>query len=164
MWILHGNGPEQDYRPEQRVFQSEYQAETKESYFDKERRCEISGLQLDFLTKLNVQSHTLLDIGCGDGIFARESARCGWNVIGLDPATPTIGEPTENPPNLKLFNGTLDDLAPDEKFKCVTMWDVVEHLPDPDPVLRNAWSVYCQGLVDPRNRKLPECRAITRRD
>lgn len=126
-------------------FQSEYQAERKESYFDKERRREIASLQLDFLTSLNVQSHTLLDIGCGDGIFASESAKCGWNVIGLDPATPTIDEHAVNPPNLKLVNGTLDDLGPDEKFICVTMWDVVEHLPDPVPLLRNAWERVLPG-------------------
>ncbi len=119
-------------------FESEYQTERKDSYFDKERRIEIAKLQLGFITELSIKPGTLLDIGCGDGTFANEAAKIGWSVTGIDLVIPENPNPTRNG-DLHLIGGTTDDLASDRKFMCITLWDVIEHLPDPKRILSEAW-------------------------
>lgn len=127
-------------------FQAEYEGERKSSYFDKELRSKISQLQLDFLAELGIEQNTLIDIGCGDGTFATEAAKKGWKALGLDPAIPPgMQEKAALVPNLHLMNGTMDGLDPRAKFMCVTLWDVVEHLPDPEPVLKKAWDLLAPG-------------------
>lgn len=136
-----------DRTPEQskEFFREEYQAKRKGSYFDKERRSAIASCQLEFLSELELQAATLLDIGCGDGAFARASARKGWKVTGLDPALPNDVEALDSPGIMTLVKGTPTDLDADKKFTCVTLWDVIEHLPDPEPVLRSAWDLVAPG-------------------
>lgn len=123
------------------VFHTEYQTERKESYFDKERRSEIAALQLDFLDELEVPVRTLLDIGCGDGTLAIAAAQRGWATVALDPAMPehAASPPPSAAPAPKLIRGTLEQLGEGEQFMCVSLWDVVEHLPDPEPTLAQAW-------------------------
>ncbi|NMM81232.1 hypothetical protein B2J86_09905 [Acidovorax sp. SRB_14] len=129
------------------VFHSEYQAARKESYFDKERRGEVAALQLDFLDELGPPERTLLDIGCGDGTLATAAAQRRWAAVGLDPAMPEDAAPVATnlarPP--RLIRGTLEQLGAGEQFMCVTLWDVVEHLPDPEPTLAQAWERVAPG-------------------
>ena len=132
------------------VFQTEYQAERKQSYFDKERRSAVAALQMDFLDGLEMPVRTLLDIGCGDGTFVVAAAERGWTATGLDPALPdqaALACPqdaaaTQAP---RLLRGMVEQLASDEQFLCVTLWDVVEHLPDPEPTLAQAWARVAPG-------------------
>lgn len=120
-------------------FESAYKSERKSSYFDKAQRQEIAKLQLKFIAELNINPNSLLDIGCGDGTFAKEAASVGWNVTGIDPAIPANANQTRNY-ELNLISGTTDDLGSDEKFMCITLWDVIEHLPDPKSLLIKAWN------------------------
>lgn len=132
------------------VFQTEYQTERNESYFDKERRSTVAALQLDFLDGLEMPVRSLLDIGCGDGTFAIAAAERGWAAAGLDPALPD-NSAIATPKNSlaasapKLIRGTLEQWKSDEQFMCVTLWDVVEHLPDPEPTLAQAWALVAPG-------------------
>lgn len=126
-------------------FLAEYQAGKEESYFDKNRRSETAHIQLNFLDTLQIQVPTLLDIGCGDGTFVQEAAKRGWQATGIDPATPrnVISQTTSNP---KLLVGSVDDnIASGEMYMCVTLWDVVEHLPNPEPILQQAWAHVSYG-------------------
>lgn len=127
------------------IFHSEYQAERKSSYFDKEQRQDISILQLEFLQEIFPQKKNILDIGCGDGSFARKAADLGWAAVGLDPAIPRDIQNAATGSHLKFIQGTLEDLDQNEKFMCVTLWDVVEHLPDPQALLKNAWKLVAPG-------------------
>lgn len=119
-------------------FELAYRKEQKSSYFDKERRIEIAKLQLKFLSELNIQPLTLLDIGCGDGTFVKEAADLGWKVTGIDPAISADANPIKSV-NLSLINGTTDDLNYNEKFMCITLWDVIEHIPEPEVFLHKIW-------------------------
>jgi 2-polyprenyl-3-methyl-5-hydroxy-6-metoxy-1,4-benzoquinol methylase len=74
----------------------------------------------------------LLDYGCGTGIFLSAMLQEGWNVEGLETdsvarssAEHAIGKPLHSDP------ATLTG-----PFDLVTLWHVLEHLPQPDEVLK----------------------------
>lgn len=73
----------------------------------------------------------LLDVGCGDGDFMLGMQQRGWEVHGLDisPVAVTLARQK----GLDVFQGKLLDANyPEAGFDRVTMWDVLEHLHDPE--------------------------------
>ncbi|MBI3350043.1 MAG: class I SAM-dependent methyltransferase [Burkholderiales bacterium] len=99
-------------------------------YFDPARRRAVSELQRQFI-EARMPVGDVLDVGCGDGSFARTMAEAGWRATGLDPAVPdkVLNEP--GPPGLQLIRGSLADLPDGQCFDLITLWDVVEHLDHP---------------------------------
>lgn len=68
----------------------------------------------------------LLDIGAGTGDFLVTAKHSGWNTIGV--------EPSEKAKSIALskgvsFKNTVADIA-DQSVDVVTMWHVLEHVPD----------------------------------
>ncbi len=79
----------------------------------------------------------LLDVGCYTGIFVEIAARHGWDAWGVEPSHWAVREARER--GLHVVQGTLEtaDLPP-AYFDVVTLWDVIEHLPDPRATLVQA--------------------------
>lgn len=80
-----------------------------------------------------VESHTsrgsILDIGCGTGHFLNECKRNGWEIIGVEPsdiARANAFQEHEISP-LKSIEET-DGMS--QTFDAITLWHVLEHLPD----------------------------------
>ena len=73
----------------------------------------------------------LLDIGCSSGLFLDEARQSGFTVEGVELSSDTAESARRNF-GLLIHTGTLDaaDLPPDT-FDVVTLFDVIEHLPDP---------------------------------
>jgi SAM-dependent methyltransferase len=72
----------------------------------------------------------LLDIGCGHGDFMLYCRQRGWTVAGLEqPRSPVM----ELKARLGIDVYELQDLEtlPADHFDVVTIWHVLEHLPDP---------------------------------
>jgi SAM-dependent methyltransferase len=86
----------------------------------------------------------LLDFGCGSGSFARWMARAGgYDVVGLEPFS--LRQPIESE-HLRLIGEPLDSAAPDlGRFDVITMWHVLEHLPNPTAVLRTLSELLAPG-------------------
>jgi len=103
--------------------------EQKSKYFDTNVKQKIGQLEFNFIDKLPIEEKTLLDIGAGDGMFAKIAANRNWNVTSVDPA---IDEHKfHNSTTIKTIKGTVDDIPNTELFDVVTMWDVIEHVVDP---------------------------------
>ena len=68
----------------------------------------------------------LLDIGCGAGTFARNMAKRGWDVTGVEPFCPVE---IDDFPVYRKFLREIE--APPESFDAVTAWAVLEHVTDP---------------------------------
>lgn len=72
----------------------------------------------------------LLDIGCSLGYFVEAAAARGWQAIGVE-ISPQASEEARAM-GLDVRPGTLQQAVfPPEFFDCITMWDVLEHVPDP---------------------------------
>jgi SAM-dependent methyltransferase len=88
----------------------------------------------------------LLDIGCATGVFLNEMRHHGvWELYGIEPAA-SAAEFARRRFGLQIFQGTLLDTAyPDDFFDVVTMWDVLEHVADPQAHLREIGRILKPG-------------------
>lgn len=88
----------------------------------------------------------VLDIGCGVGVFIEVAKSRGYSVKGIDINGSVLGLVSEyvrgdvEVADIKKFES-------DEKFDIVTMWYVLEHLPDPESVIRKVWGLLRYGGV-----------------
>jgi len=73
----------------------------------------------------------LLDVGCATGFFLDLARESGWEVIGTEVSAFSAHYAREKL-GLDVRMGTLPDLHfEDHMFDAITMWDVIEHVPDP---------------------------------
>jgi SAM-dependent methyltransferase len=74
----------------------------------------------------------LLDVGAGTGVFLNEMRRYGaWDVKGVE-LNEAAAEQGRTKFGLDVFRGQVEDAPwPAGSFDVVTLWDVLEHLPDP---------------------------------
>ena len=73
----------------------------------------------------------VLDIGCGNGNFLAEMKRKGWQVWGVEPdakASSLANDLLDNRVKTSIFT---TGLFPPNSFDLITMWHVLEHIPDP---------------------------------
>lgn len=105
----------------------------------------------------------ILDVGCAAGYFLRIAQAAGHDVHGVEPSAAIAKEAIAALGNERVFHGTLDEaiaargFAP-HSFDLVTMWDVVEHIPEPQPVLRQV-----RELIKPGGRFLLETQNVASR-
>jgi len=86
----------------------------------------------------------LLDVGCAAGFFLAE-ARAFYDVQGVELSAWSSAYARERL-GLPVHTGTLQDAAlPAGHFDVVTLWDVIEHVPDPVPLLAEAARVLVPG-------------------
>lgn len=72
----------------------------------------------------------LLDIGCSLGYFVEAANSRGWQASGVEISEYASDEARKI--GLDVKTGVLEDAGYcDGSFDCVTMWDVLEHVPDP---------------------------------
>ncbi|HSB78881.1 MAG TPA: class I SAM-dependent methyltransferase [Candidatus Methylomirabilis sp.] len=86
----------------------------------------------------------LLDVGCGFGSFVAAMRERGWEAEGLDPSPAVVSAATGKGRPVRL--GTLEGMQGDSGvYDAVTMFYVLEHLPDPMGALRKAWGLLAPG-------------------
>lgn len=119
-------------------FGSSYAEHTEGTYFDLHKREAVANCQFEFLRTLKDKPGRLLDIGCGDGHFARYMASRGWDVVGLDPALLRGVSEELSPGRVSLQRHSVSDLPANQVFDVVTLWDVVEHVEQPDQLIDQA--------------------------
>ena len=95
-----------------------------------------------------------LDIGTGGGVHAASLARLGWEVTALEFDSVTA-EATSRRHNLNVLTTTIEEAHfPDDCFDLVSMFQVIEHLPDPVGTLRECYRVMKPGtsiMIDTPN-------------
>jgi SAM-dependent methyltransferase len=87
----------------------------------------------------------LLDFGCGAGSFLERMHERGWSVTGLDISAAAVNQ-IQAGLGLPVLLGSLPhpELAPDS-FDVITMWQSLEHVHDPQVVLRQAHELLVAG-------------------
>jgi 2-polyprenyl-3-methyl-5-hydroxy-6-metoxy-1,4-benzoquinol methylase len=135
----------QNPRPTQREIEHYYPQEYEPYYQERsenwivkkvnrygiEKRCRI----INSLPGIK-KGGNLLDIGCSTGLFLNELQQTGiWKVSGIEPNEFAAHIARERF-KLKVFIGSLSETNyPTGFFDVVTLWDVLEHLPDPADTL-----------------------------
>ena len=86
--------------------------------------------KVQLIKKLNSGSTgKLLDIGAGTGDFLIAAKNAGWSVVGIEPSIHAKERAKEK--GLLLLS-ELSDLSKENTFDVITMWHVLEHVPNLD--------------------------------
>jgi 2-polyprenyl-3-methyl-5-hydroxy-6-metoxy-1,4-benzoquinol methylase len=86
----------------------------------------------------------LLDVGCGNGVFAARMRSLGWEVTGVEPDAAAAAAAREVFA-LPVHGGPLESAAlPAASFDAITLVHVIEHIPDPVAALTE-----CRRLLKP---------------
>ena len=93
--------------------------------------------RLRYLSRF-IQPGRLLDVGCAAGFFLDEAQRLGWQVQGLD-VSAFAAQYARERFGCDVRQGSLldQDYAP-ESFDLISMWDVIEHVPDPKAYIQHS--------------------------
>jgi 2-polyprenyl-3-methyl-5-hydroxy-6-metoxy-1,4-benzoquinol methylase len=95
------------------------------------------------LPRLPVTGRRLLDVGCGNGEFLYRASSVGWETVGVDVDAAAVA--TSRSLGLDVRLGGVDVLDPArEQFDGITLSHVIEHVHDPQGVLRS-----CHRLLKP---------------
>lgn len=97
--------------------------------------------KVDLLNSLRTESKTVLDIGIGTGDFLLACKKNGWEVTGIEPNNnarkaaidkfnKVVGEYSKNIIFESLRNLEENQLHISNKFDVITLWHVLEHVPD----------------------------------
>jgi SAM-dependent methyltransferase len=105
----------------------------------------------------------VLDVGCAAGYFLRVCQERGHDVHGVELSQAIAIEAQKALGAERIHIGTLDDAAAamdyrPESFDLVTLWDVIEHVPDPQSVLSKI-----HELIAPNGRLLLETQNVASR-
>ncbi len=90
---------------------------------------------LKLIEKYKPARGRLLDVGTAGGSFLSVAKRVGWDVEGCEPNRWMCDWANQHY-GLKVVPGTIFDMRLEsESFDTVTLWDVLEHTPDPKATL-----------------------------
>lgn len=94
--------------------------------------------RLQYIESMVEQPGSLLDIGCADGYFMLAARKRGWRTVGVEQSNHTARFGREKY-NLEIINSSLEraDL-PSAAFDVITLWGVIEHVPQPKAFLQTA--------------------------
>lgn len=99
-------------------------------------------LETDF-ARFVPQGGRILDVGCGNGDFLSLARARGYTVQGIDVSASSVRLCRTR--GLEVLQGTLLEVPLSTGFDVVTLWDVIEHVPNPVAVVRRAWDLLEPG-------------------
>lgn len=86
----------------------------------------------------------ILDIGCGMGFFLDLMRQVGWETFGVEPS-PDAAHHARSTLHLKVYEGYLSDFQSGHQYDVVSLWYVLEHVPNPQEILRKAHQLLKPG-------------------
>ncbi len=111
------------------------------------RRFKVARRRLHTISRLLDKapaSLRILDVGCSRGNFLAAGAKLGFHMEGVEPA-PGIAT-AARAQGLLVHTGLLADIRlPPASFDAITLFEVIEHLREPVPLLRECHRVLKSG-------------------
>ena len=128
-------------KPDEKELSKYYQSEDYISHTDAKRNLFELAYQwvrtitlkrkVKLINAFETSSKKILDIGCGTGDFLKQAQKSKWKVVGIEPneqarsvANKKVGE--------KVFSEKELENLDKASFDVITLWHVLEHLPDLD--------------------------------
>ncbi len=130
-------------RPSPEEITPYYKSENYYSHSDKNRS--IVSIIYNFIRKTNIKNKltlvqkasgtigTLLDYGCGAGLFVKSANEAGWNARGIEPNADA--RQVANEKGLTVESPTSISTLKKGSFNVITLWHVLEHLHDINEVI-----------------------------
>jgi len=87
---------------------------------------------------------TLLDVGAATGFFLKLAVDRGWSGIGIEPSAHASAIGREKGLDVRTTTFQADSIPP-ASVDVITLWDVIEHVPDPRAVLQAAYRALRPG-------------------
>lgn len=92
------------------------------------------------IEKLHPEGNEILDIGCGTGFLLSYFDGLKWERYGVEPSQ--YASKVAERKGIKILGRYVDDaIKSGKKFDVVVMTDVIEHLPDPKPLLEDVCKI-----------------------
>jgi 2-polyprenyl-3-methyl-5-hydroxy-6-metoxy-1,4-benzoquinol methylase len=85
--------------------------------------------KLKLINSFNSETKSLLDIGCGTGDFLETALNANWTITGIEPNAQARAIANSKTNNAVFQTEYLHQLNPNS-FDVITLWHVLEHLPD----------------------------------
>lgn len=119
--------------------------------------------RMKLVSKWLPQPGRILDVGCAAGYFLRVAQQQGHDVHGVELSEAISQEAIQSLGSDRVFNGFLDDaiVARDwqpQSFDLITIWDVIEHVPEPQGLLDSI-----RKLIKPGGKLLLETQNVESR-
>ncbi|HIP49242.1 MAG TPA: class I SAM-dependent methyltransferase [Lutibacter sp.] len=120
--------------------------DAKKSLFDKTYQLVKSyalGQKVKMITSFKTKEKRLLDIGCGTGDFISYAKNKSWNVVGVEPNKKARELSIKKLNDTDAIYTSLENLvdSKQEKFDVITLWHVLEHVPDIDKYIKQTKSL-----------------------
>jgi SAM-dependent methyltransferase len=97
------------------------------------------------INRLRPGKGRLLDVGTAAGAFLKAANDDGWDVTGIEPNR-WLAEWGRTEYGVTIRVGSIDEVAlTPASFEVVTLWDVIEHTPDPMHVFRRTRQLLVPG-------------------
>jgi SAM-dependent methyltransferase len=134
-------------RPHHQSVQDNYSAVEDTRYLDEEQgRVETFTESLEHVAEF-MPSGRMLDVGCHVGTFLTIAEQHGFQVAGVEPST-WASEIARGRITGPVHRGAVEDAPlPEGGYDVITLWDVIEHLPDPALDLRSIHSSLRPGGI-----------------
>jgi SAM-dependent methyltransferase len=122
-----------------------FMTEAQSGYYRDDSTIDAARQKLRWVASLSRQGGRLLDVGANFGFFAKDASAI-FDVVGMEPSPQVVawGRTHLLAP---IEVGSIDEERPDYigRFDAITMFDVIEHLPNPRATLERCRRYLAQG-------------------
>jgi 2-polyprenyl-3-methyl-5-hydroxy-6-metoxy-1,4-benzoquinol methylase len=92
----------------------------------------------------SANGRSLLDVGAYIGVFVDIARTHGWQAEGIEPSEWAVARARHD--GIPVHQGTqFSAVLANRKYDVITMWDVIEHVPDPSGELQRAYQLLNNG-------------------
>ncbi|WP_298505577.1 class I SAM-dependent methyltransferase [uncultured Maribacter sp.] len=120
------------YQSEDYISHSDASKTTMDKIYQRVKKYSIKK-KIQLINSFTNTNKTLLDVGAGTGDFLIGAKNQGWKVCGMEPSTTAIEKALEK--GVTLYPDFTE--LQNKKFDVITLWHVLEHLPDVERQIKN---------------------------